>query len=274
MPSHIYARVGRYHDASSANERAIAADESYLNQCKTQGMHPGGYYPHNLHFLWYALELEGRSKESVAAAQKVSHYALDLRCGAIEGPRLRYLHLLAFVRFGRWEDILKDPVPSEEYPFDKAMWHYVRGLAFAATGRTEEAAREQVKFRKLEQSEKVRAMDTPYFPGTKILAIANQVLAGKIAGARDQKNEILEHLQKAVQLEDQMPYMEPPYWHSSARRSLGAALLKAGKSPEAEKIFREDLKKLPNNGWPLFGLAQRLREQGKIAEARKIEKQL
>jgi tetratricopeptide (TPR) repeat protein len=100
------------------------------------------------------------------------------------------------------------------------------------------------------------------------------VIAGKVAGARDQKDEILLHLQNAVHLEDQMPYMEPPYWYSSARQSLGAALLKAGKSPEAEQIFREELKKLPNNGWPLFGLAQSLRAQGKMTDASETEKQL
>ena len=273
MPSHIYARVGRYHDASTANELASLADESYLAQCKQQGMYPGGYYPHNLHFLWFAADLEGRSQDSIGAAKKVSAYTSELRCGAIEGPRQRYLHLLAFARFGRWEEILKAAEPAAEYPFDRAMWHYARGLALAAKGKAEDATQEYAKFAALEKSDKVRAMDNPYFPGTKILAIAHEVLAGKAAGAGGGNEEMLEHLQKAVELQDAMPYMEPPYWYYSVRQSLGAALLKTSKPAAAEKVFRDDLRHFPQNGWPLFGLEQSLRAQDKPAEANKVRQQ-
>jgi len=273
MPSHIYVRVGRYHDASTANELASLADESYLAQCKQQGMYPGGYYPHNVHFLWFATDLEGRSADSIKAAQKVSAYTSDLRCGAIEGPRQRYLHLLAFARFGKWDEILKAQQPGADLPFDQAMWHYARGVALAAKGRTADAGQELARFSELEKNEKVRAMDNPYFPGTKILAIAHEVLAGKIAGARGGGNESVEHLRKAVELGDAMPYMEPPYWYYSVRQSLGAALLKAGRPAEAEQVFRDDLKHFPDCGWPLFGLVESLRAQGRTSEAKKAGRQ-
>jgi tetratricopeptide (TPR) repeat protein len=273
MPSHTYVRVGRYHDASTANEKASRADESYLAQCLQQGMYPGGYYPHNVHFLWFACDLEGRSEDAIKAARKVSAYTTELRCGAIEGPRQRYLHLLAWARFGHWDEILKDPEPGADYPFDRAMWHYARGLAFAAKGKPDEAAREYASFAELEKSEKVIAMDNPYFPGTKILAIGDEVLAGKIAGARGANDEMLAHLRKAVELQDAMPYMEPPYWYFSTRLALGAALLRAGKAAEAEGVFREDLKHFPENGWTLFGLEQSLQQQEKADEARKVHRQ-
>ena len=54
MPAHIYQRVGRYSDAVRSNELAIAADEDYISQCQAQGLYPMGYYPHNIHFLWFA----------------------------------------------------------------------------------------------------------------------------------------------------------------------------------------------------------------------------
>ncbi len=272
MPSHIYVRVGRYHDATVANEKASRADESYLAQCQQQGAYPGGYYPHNVHFLWFANDLEGRSAEAIRAAQKVSTYTTDLRCGAIEGPRQRYLHLLAFARFGRWDDILKAPAPRDEYPFDLAMWHFARGLAHAAQGRPEDAAPHQIKFIELERSDKVRALDNPYFPGTKILAIAQEVLAGKIDRAHGGQAEAVRHLRRAVELQDAMPYMEPPYWYHSTRQSLGATLLLDGQAAAAEQVFRDDLKYFPDNGWPLFGLERSLREQGKTAEASKVRR--
>ena len=273
MASHIYVRVGRYHDASTVNERASEVDEKYLKKVQPTGMYAGGYYPHNLHFLWYATDLEGRSKDSIAAAKEVSKYTFDLRCGAIEGPRQRYLPLLAYTRFGRWSEILKEPLPTEEYPFDRAMSHYARALAFAAHGRVSDAEREFARFQELQKSERVRMMDNPYFPGTKILAVGEHVIAGKLAGASNQPEEMVKHLRAAVNAERALSYMEPPYWYYAAKLSLGAALLKTGKPADAEKVFRETLKDLPENGWPLFGLEHSLRAQGKVTEAGQVAKQ-
>ncbi len=273
MPSHTYVRIGRYHDAIAANERAARADESYLVQCKQQGMYPGGYYPHNVHFLWFATDLDGRSADSIKAAKKVSAYTTDLRCGAIEGPRQRYLHLLAFARFGKWDEILADRDPGADYPYDRAMWHYARGLAFAAKGKAPEAAEEQAKFVELEKNEKVIAMDNPIFPGTKILAIANKVLAGKVAWAQGKKDDAVQQLKDGTKLEDAMPYMEPPFWYYPVRESLGAALLKVNNPTEAETAFREVLKHFPASGRALFGIEASLRQQGKTAEAKKAQRE-
>ncbi len=267
MPSHIYVRVGRFHDASKVNEAAIAADEKYLRATKATGPYAGGYYPHNLHLLWYATDVEGRSRDSIKTAQKVAGYALDLRCGAIEGPRQRYLPLLAWARFGKWSDILKAPQPAAEYPVDQAMWHYARGLAFAATDKAFEASSELSALEKLASSDAVKSLDNPYFPGSGILNVARAVLAGKIAACLNDSSNAISHLRRAVELEGELPYMEPPFWYYSVRESLGAALLKFGKFPEAEQVFSDDLKHLPENGWGLFGLEQSLRAQGKNAEA-------
>ncbi len=275
MASHIYVRVGRYHDASTVNERASKVDEGYLKKMKpAPGMYPGGYYPHNVHFLWYATDLEGRSKDSIAAAKKISEYTLDLRCGAMEGPRQRYLPLLAYSRFGKWGEILGSPLPAAEFPFDRAMAHYARGIALAAQGEVRGAQDELAAFKKLQGSEAVKVLDNPYFPGTKILAVAEPMLAGKIAGAGKNNDELVKQMRAAVKAEQELSYMEPPYWHYAAKLSLGAALLKTGQPAEAEKVFRETLQKdLPANGWPLFGLEQSLRAQRKDAEAKAIAKE-
>jgi tetratricopeptide (TPR) repeat protein len=272
MASHIYVRVGRYHDAVVANERAADADEGYMKIAKPVGMYPGGYYPHNVHFLWYANDLEGRSKHAIAAAHKVGRYTTGLLCGAIEGPRQRYLPLLAYARFGRWEDILKQSAPADQYGFDRAMSHYARGVALAATGNANDAEKELRRFKDLQGSEPVKSIDNPYFPGTQILAVGEQVLSGRIAGARGQTNDMVAHMRKAVAEADKLSYMEPPYWYYSARLSLGAALLKAGGAAEAEKVFREDLKEFPECGWPLFGLWESLRAQGKEGEAHEVSR--
>ena len=56
------------------------------------------------------------------------------------------------------------------------------------------------------------------------------------------------------------------------RPPLGAALLQAGRFAEAEAVFREDLEKLPDNGWGLYGLTRALQMQKKRAEAAAVLK--
>ncbi|MDX1950823.1 MAG: tetratricopeptide repeat protein [Verrucomicrobiota bacterium] len=273
MASHIYVRVGRYHEASSVNEKAVKVDEGYIKQVNPTGLYPGGYYPHNLHFLWYATDLEGRSELSIQTARKLSNYTLDLRCGAVEGPRQRYLPLLANARFGKWNEVISSTPPARDYPFDLAMSHYARGVAFAALGKVQEAELELQQFVALKESETVKALDNPYFPGSGILAVAEPMLRGKIAAARGESGKAVEQLREAVKQEKALPYMEPPFWYYSARLSLGAALLKAGEAAEAEKVFREDLKSLPANGWALYGLHESLKAQKKQSEALVVKKQ-
>lgn len=267
MPSHIFLRVGRYHDASEWNDDAMDEDESYIRRVKPTGLYPGGYYPHNVHFYWYSTMMEGRGRDSLKAAQKLAKYTTDLRCGAVEGPRQRYTPVLTQTRLGWWNDVLHTALPGEELPFDRAMTHFARGVAFAAQGKSADAEAEFKKFTALESSEKVKAMDNPYFPGTKILAVANQILAGHVAGARGDAAKQVELLRAAVEREDALPYMEPPYWHYSTRLTLGAAQLKSGDAAGAEQTFRADVKKHPHNGWGLFGLEQSLRKQGRASDA-------
>ena len=69
--------------------------------------------------------------------------------------------------------------------------------------------------------------------------------------------------ERGVRLEDQMIYDEPEPLMFSARHWLGAALLDAGRPVDAERIYREELRNHPRNGWSLFGLEQALSAQGK-----------
>ena len=48
-------------------------------------------------------------------------------------------------------------------------------------------------------------------------------------------------------------------------------MLKAGKPAEAEALYQQDLKRFPENGWALFGLAQALHAQDKHTEAAEVD---
>ncbi len=267
MPSHIYIRVGRYADAAAANERAIEADEDYLSQCQAQGLYPLSYYPHNLHFLWAAATFEGRSRVAIDAARSVAAKVPHHHAGAVAwNTDFPVTPLLAYVRFGRWRDVLTEPAPPTDQPYPTGIWHYARGLAYVATGRLDRADRELAAL--------TTAMGHETFSTTLEgsplhvnLEIAARIVEAELAGRRGNHAEAVRLATDAVALEDGLPYNEPPVWHQAARQVLGALLLEAGRAPEAERAYREDLVRFRENGWSLFGLMQSLEAQGRHDEA-------
>ena len=146
MPAHIYARVGRFHDAVIANQKAIAADDSYLAICQpAPGVYPLGYVPHNHHFLWFAATMEGASKIALDAARTTSdktNNAELMRMPGLEFTQNFALSpLFADVRFGRWEEVVKAPKPADDFPYMQAIWNYAQGMAAVRQGRIEDAKR-------------------------------------------------------------------------------------------------------------------------------------
>lgn len=271
MPSHIYLRLGLYHQATLANERAAEADESYIAQCREQGFYPALYYPHNVHFLWYTNAMEGRSEPSIEAARAIGGHVdgHDL----IEAQRLRPLETMALVRFGRWDEVLRQPRPPAERLFESAAAHHARGLALVARGRLDEAAEELAALGRIVEDDERESFDSPYFPGEALVAIARHDLTGHLALARGEHDRGIAELRQAVAIEDGLPYMEPPFAYLPMRHGLGAALLAAGRPAEAEAVYREDLERHPHNGWSLTGLEASLRAQGKEALADEVERQ-
>mgnify|MGYP001550969281 CR=1 FL=1 len=148
-----------------------------------------------------------------------------------------------------------------------AIHRWARGVAFARTGRVDEALREQALF---EASRERVPDDLPLVGNNRapaVLAVASGVLAGEIAAARGSVDDAVAALRQAVEAEDALAYGEPPDWPIPARHVLGAVLIAAGRPAEAESVYREDLRRYPENGWALFGLAESLQMQGRGAEA-------
>jgi tetratricopeptide (TPR) repeat protein len=271
MPSHIYLRTGRYHDATLANERASLADESYISQCHAQGFYPALYYPHNVHFLWYSASLEGRSEVAVSAARKLAEKVpRDLIASMPMLEQFLAVPLFGLIRFARWDEVLAEVQPPAGYHFATAMWHAARGIAYGAKGMPLEAQRARSAFADIAATFGADAYAEFGYPANSLLRIAGHVLDASVAGSEGNNDRLIAALQSAVTLEDRLPYMEPPYWFFPNRHLLGAALLKLGRAAEAEAVYRRDLEKLPANGWSLLGLSTSLAAQGKSAAANAV----
>lgn len=262
MPAHIYIRVGRWNDAVQANQHAIHSDEVFIEGQHPVGVYPLAYYPHNIHFLAFASTMAGRSAQAIEASNTLtSKVNLDAarQVGMLQ-EMLPY-HALTLTTFGKWDEVLAQPLPPEDIRFSYAMASYARGVAYAAKGKWAEAQAA------LDTVTAADAATPDGAEGKTALSIAVHALTGEIATRRGDVDEGITHFREAARIEDGGLYFEPPKWYYPIRHSLGAALLKAGRHAEAEKVYREDLRRFPENGWSLFGLAQALHAQDKENEA-------
>jgi predicted Zn-dependent protease len=274
MPSHIYIRTGNYHEGVLANIKASAADSTYITQCKVQGTYPMLYYPHNIHFLAACAFFEGNSKQAIESAWSVSANA-DKRY-LHESVTVQHYYIIPYyvlVHLGKWDDILKLDKPGESLKYPLAIWHYSRGMAFAAKGNLVEAIAEFNVVSKLSKDEELKSMliweSNSAFD---LVNIASYTLRAEIAMHQKQYDKSIDLLKKAIEIEDRLNYTEPPDWFFSVRHSLGNVLLKAGRYEQAEKIYKEDLETFPENGWALRGLQNSLEAQNKTAEAEEVKK--
>jgi tetratricopeptide (TPR) repeat protein len=266
MPAHIYIRVGRWNDAVTANQHAIHTDEVFIEGQQPQGVYPLAYYPHNIHFLAFASTMAGRSAMAIEASQTLtSKVNLDAarQVGMLQ-EMLPY-HALTLTTFGRWDAVIAEPIPPSDIKLSYAMAQYARGVAYAAKGQWTEAQAALDTVKSIDG-------DTPKDADSKTaLSIAVRALQGEIAARKGDAKGGIEHFREAVVIEDAGLYFEPPKWYYPIRHSLGAAYLKAGQPAEAERVYREDLRRFPENGWALFGLAQALRAQKKDKEAAAVD---
>ncbi len=273
MPAHIYWRVGRYNDASEANVRAANVDEAYIAACNAQGFYPAAYYPHNIHFLWAASSMEGRSKLAIESARRV---AKNVKVEMIkEFPTVEFFKTIpiqALVQFGKWDDVLKEPEFPENFDYSNGIRNYARGVAYSRKGEIGKAKAERAGITKAMKTVTVSFLDKNDYPASDLLKIADKLLEGEIAMAEKKYPAAISAFQSAVDRQDALPYTEPPFWYYPTRQSLGMALLESGDNAKAEAVYRRDLEIYPRNGWSMYGLMKSLEAQNKSDEAAEVKK--
>lgn len=272
MPAHIYMRVGDWEAAVQANEHATHGALDYRLSNNPRAQRACG---HCADFLSYAYMMQG---SEVHARQSADNYQ-KLTSDPTNAIAVR-------VRFGKWDELLSFPQPGEESKTDAhnvsalvGFWHFARGMAFVAKRRLTQADGELEAL----GAAAARLPAIPSFDGPPDVAhvvdkiiqaadvydmkIAAAILESRIAEARHQLPRAVELMRTAVRLQDEMPYGEPPPWFHPVRESLGAILLRSGSATESEAVFREGLRRTPNDPRALLGLSAALRAQGRKAEA-------
>jgi len=167
--------------------------------------------------------------------------------------------------------ILNYPEPADDLIYPKGIWHYARGLAYTARNNFEAAEQELKALEQIAANDTLQEITIWEINTTQeLMQIATHVLEGELAARKNDFPKAIAHLEEAINIEDQLSYNEPPDWFFPVRQSLGAVLLSAGKPKEAEGVYREDLKKFPENGWSLYGLYESLLAQGRQDEAKEV----
>ncbi len=264
MPSHIYINTGDYHKGSVANIKAVQIDSSYVTQCYAQGVYPLVYYPHNYHFLAACATLEGDSKWAIKAANKMAEQTNHT--GMLLAPLATLQHFNSIpyfvkVKFAKWRDILSEGPPDSLLLYPVGVYHYAKGMAYVGIKDFNKAKAELESLKLIAKEDTLKKMTIWEFNSmSQILDIAQKVLEGELLAKQGQYDESIRLLREAIVLEDQLQYQEPPDWFFSVRHHLGAVLLDAGKPEEAIKVYEEDLKTFPKNGWALSGLKKAYEE--------------
>ncbi|TVY24094.1 hypothetical protein LHYA1_G007970 [Lachnellula hyalina] len=287
MPTHIDILCGDYASTISSNWAAVLADEKYFSQPRDGGESGGGFYTlyriHNHHFKIYAAMFAAQSHVALTTVHDLENIlkeeVIQSMPDFLEGFGGIGVHVL--VRFGRWADLSTLPLPANQdlYRVTTAMIHYGHGVAFAATGRIQESAKEQELFRQAV----LRVPESRTLFNNKcidILAIAAAMLDGELEYRRGNFDAAFSYLKRAVELGDALPYDEPWGWMQPTRHAYGALLLEQGKTTEALQVYAADLgfdDSVPrplrhlNNVWALSGYHECLGRLGMDSEARNLE---
>ncbi|MFC4175535.1 tetratricopeptide repeat protein [Microvirga sp. GCM10011540] len=268
MPSHIWYRLGQWRDSLDANVRAAAADEALMGQGGASLLYAEGYHAHNVHFVMVSALMGGDGRTAVDGAGKLAGIVSDRTKREVPWTQpIAAAPYNAHALVTKPEDVLALDAPDGDFPFVRAAWHYARGVALARLGRTDEARAEMTAIEQLEKTPEIAALTAAGVPGSDVLAISTRVIDARIAQAEGDRDRAATLFREAAEIQDRLPYMEPPFWYYPVHQSLGAALLEQGRTEDAQAAFRAALERSPNNGWAAAGLLRAAEAQGNAQAA-------
>jgi tetratricopeptide (TPR) repeat protein len=251
MPAHTYMRTGDYAGAVKANAAAAAVDRTYIAAAGAGGFYPTMYYNHNLDFLASAAMMTGQFARAAQAADELVTNVTPLVANMPMVEPFAAKKLYVLLRFARWDEALKLPVPDRKATIATSLFQCGRGIAHAALGAVADARADRAAYELAKQQVASDAM-IGYNPASAVFKVCDAVLDARLATAGNNVDAAIDAWKKAVAAEDALSYDEPADWFYPTRESLGAAYLKARRFEDADRTFREDLERNPENPRSLF----------------------
>jgi hypothetical protein len=274
MPSHTYAHVGRYADATRVNQLAVAADEEQLKTLAEQKFAPNrDWRYHNRHFQWYGAIMEGRGDLALSTARAgAAHIKTDHEYGEY----MRSLPMLTLLHLQRWDAMASEPLAKGELGMAAVLGEMGRGMASVNKGQLADAKAA------LSRLDVALAKQMKKYPNNKgfgrlarSVAVSSQLqLKAAIAQAEQHDAEALALQVKAVAAADDAEQSEPPMLAGGPRLRLAAMQMKQKQAAAAEASYRAELAVHANSGWALHGLSEALEAQGKRGEMQETRKVL
>jgi len=289
MPSHLYVLCGLFQDSLDSNIEAVVADEKYMAANPEIGIY-SIYMLHNIHFQMYSAMFLGQYEPALRAGNQiwetvtpeVLKHENQFLVNYLEAFYGMKVHI--YIRFGKWQELIDEPMPDDPELFcvTTALWHYAKGVAYAATGDVASAANQQRLF--AEAFERVPEERKVFNNESRdMLRVGEAMLAGELEYRRGNFEVAFDHLRRCVELYDQLNYSEPWVWMQPPRHALGALLLEQGHVAEAAAVYRADLglddtlvrpSQHPGNVWALHGYVECCQRLGDDAETAVVQKQL
>ncbi|MEX2244368.1 MAG: hypothetical protein WD716_11050 [Fimbriimonadaceae bacterium] len=258
MPSHIYVRTGEWKKAIESNLLATTAEAKYMEKSPQQGFYVF-YMMHNHQMLAFAAMMRGQSAVAIegmdSALRNIPMEVLEAFAPVLDGYLASIYEVR--VRFGKWDELLTMPAPSEKFPVMRTVRHMARAVAHSVKGDAKRARQEQWMFYEARKAVP-EGTTVGNNQASDVLRVAELLMNGEILLGEGKADASIASLRRAVTAEDQLRYNEPPDWLQPTRHALGAVLVKHERYAEAERVYRDDLKKLPGNGWALYGMRQAL----------------
>lgn len=257
MPSHTYARIGRYKQSMDLNLEAVKADEATLALGPQSPMFEFGYYVHNVHFVMTSAQMAGDRETALAMAKKLdAKIPIDMAIAVPLAAPIKAAPYYAMAQFSSPAEILALEAPGAEAPFLQAAWHYARGEAYARAGDSAGARKEAGEIEAILKEEDFKFLIENLIPAPDILKIQHRTVLARASAAEGDLRNAIALMEEAVALQKGLNYTEPPYWYYPAKQTLAAMVLKSGDAERAEQLFVESLSETPNNGWAYYGLAE------------------
>ncbi|MCB2114023.1 MAG: hypothetical protein KDD85_10820 [Parvularculaceae bacterium] len=263
MPSHTYARIGRFRDSIETNVKAVAADENFLENSDPSPLYQYGYYVHNVHFVMTSAQMAGDKDTALAMAAKLdAKLPTEMALAVPFAQPIKVAPYFAMAQFADSADILALEDPGDDAPFIKAAWRYARGEAFARNGEADKARAEAEAISDIIANADLSGLVANLVPAPDVLKIEYLTVTARAAAADGDLDTAIEAMEEAVATQESLNYTEPPYWYYPAKQTLAAFVLRKGDAQRAEQLFIESLGELPNNGWSYAGLAEAYKAQG------------